>query len=65
MAFRTVRYKLQTLIRVVREALATGARSTMEVFPFASVTVGAVMTGSIVDNDSGRRRVRNKVEDCR
>lgn len=65
MAFRMVRYKLQTLIRVVREDLAIGAWSTTEVLPFESVVVGAVITGMMVDSDSGNRRVRNKVEDCR
>lgn len=64
-AFKIVRYKLQTLILVVREDLAIGAWSTTEVLPFESVVVGAVITGRIVDNDSGNRRVRNKVEDCR
>jgi len=65
MALRMVRYKLHTLMRVVREALAIGAWSTMLVLPFESVTVGAVMTGRMVDNDSGSRRVRKSVEDCR
>jgi hypothetical protein len=45
--------------------LAIGAWSTMLVLPFESVTVGAVMTGRMVDKDSGSRRVRKSVEDWR
>jgi hypothetical protein len=58
-AFKIVRYKLQTFIRVVRDALAIGAGS------FVSSGLGGVMTGRIVERDSGSRRVRKSVEDWR
>jgi hypothetical protein len=51
-----VRYKLQTFIRVVLEARATGAGS-----PSSSCPDG-VMSGSSVVSASGRRRVRKSVE---
>ncbi|EHK97120.1 hypothetical protein M7I_7130 [Glarea lozoyensis 74030] len=61
-AFKIVRYKLQTFILVVRLALDTGAG------PFSALVSsdsGGVMTGSIVDSDSGSLRVKNSVEDWR
>jgi hypothetical protein len=49
------------LIRVVRLAFAIGAGSWVAL----ESSVGCeVITGSMVDNDSGSRRVRNSVEDC-
>lgn len=45
-------------MRVVLDAFAMGADSS-------DSSEDAVMTGRIVDRDSGRRRVRNSVEDCR
>jgi hypothetical protein len=36
----------------------------MVVLPLLSVSVCAVMTGVIVESDSGNRRVRNSVELC-
>lgn len=64
-AFRIVRYRLQTLIRVVREALDIGAsdfaRSSGLVFSMSEEEDG-VMTGRIVESDSGKRRVRKRVE---
>lgn len=43
-----------------------GAGSLGELFPFKSCSaVGEVITGRIVDKDSGRRRVRKSVEACR
>src|SRR3569833_298178 len=61
MAFRMVRYRLQTLMRVVREAVATGAGSAASV---ESSFAGGVTRGRIVDKDSGSRRVKNSVEAC-
>lgn len=57
-----VRYKLQTFIRVVRDAFETGAGS---VSALVSSEAGGVITGRIVERDSGNRRVRNNCEDCR
>lgn len=59
MALRIVRYKLHTLILVVREAEATGAGVP------SSADDGGVMSGRTVLNASGKRRVKNKVEACR
>ena len=33
--------------------------------PFRSCSTGAVITGKMVDNDSGKRRVKKSVEACR
>jgi hypothetical protein len=55
-----VRYRLQTLIRVVREALATGAGSEAS---FSGLD--GVMSGRMVDRASGSRRVRKSVDDWR
>jgi uncharacterized oligopeptide transporter (OPT) family protein len=52
------------LILVVRDPLAIGASAMMVVLPLLSVSVCAVMTGVIVESDSGNRRVRNSVELC-
>jgi len=60
-----VRYKLHTFIRVVLDALAIGAGSTLDVLPFKSCSTGAVITGKMVDNDSGKRRVKKSVDACR
>jgi len=57
-----VKYKLQTFIRVVRDALAIGAGSGVAL---VSSGLGGVMTGRIVESDSGNRRVRKSVEDWR
>lgn len=58
-----VRYKLQTLTRVFRAAFAIGALS-----PLLSVTVssslGGLITGRIVESDSGNRRVKKRVDAC-
>jgi len=63
MAFSIVRYKVQTLILVDREARTTGAGS---VNPFASdPSVDGVIKGKTVDNASGNRRVRNSCDACR
>ena len=56
-----MRYRLQTFILVVLLALEIGAGSLE---PLAS-SPGGVMTGSIVESDSGNRRVRKRVEDWR
>lgn len=61
-AFKIVRYKLHTFIRVVRLALDMGAGSGSA---FVSSDAGGVRTGRIVERDSGNRRVRKSVEDCR
>jgi hypothetical protein len=45
----------------VRLALATGAGSDEGV----SSGFGGVMTGRMVERDSGSRRVRKRVDDCR
>jgi len=58
-----VRYRLHTLILVVREDLATGAGS--KVVPLGSSDGGGVMSGRTVDRASGSRRVRKSVEDWR
>ena len=63
-AFSMVRYRLQTLILVVRDAFAIGAESPL-VLVAVSSPLGGLITGSIVERDSGSLRVRNKVEDCR
>jgi hypothetical protein len=57
-----VRYKLQTFIRVVRDAFEMGEGSRSA---FVSSEAGGVITGRIVDRDSGNRRVKNNCEDCR
>lgn len=54
-----VRYRLQTLILVVREAFATGAGSAEA--PESS-SDGGVMRGRMVDRASGSRRVRKSVD---
>lgn len=59
-ALRTVKYRLHTLIRVDREARATGAGSKASVV--GSSGAGGVMSGSTVERASGRRRVRKSVE---
>ncbi len=61
-AFKIVRYRLQTFTLVVREALDTGAGSTT---PWADSGLGGVMSGRRVDKASGSRRVRNSVDACR
>jgi hypothetical protein len=61
MAFNIVKYRLQTLILVVRDALATGAGSEA---PFVS-PAGGPTSGKMVVSASGKRRVRNKVDACR
>jgi hypothetical protein len=61
-AFNMVRYKLQTFIRVVRDAFEIGEGSGSA---FVSSEAGGVITGRIVDRDSGNRRVKNSCEDCR
>lgn len=61
-AFKIVRYKLQTFILVLRDAVAIGAKPPDG--PFSSAA-GRVMTGKSVDNDSGSLRVRKRVEACR
>lgn len=55
-----VRYNDQTFILVVRLALATGASSEGKSSEF-----GGVITGWMVERDSGSRRVRKSVDDCR
>ena len=57
-----MRYRLQTFILVVRLAFEIGVGSR-----FALVSSGAagVITGRIVERDSGSRRVRKRVDDCR
>lgn len=57
-----VRYKDQTLIRVVLLAFAIGAGSGVA---FVSSASCVAITGKIVERDSGSRRVRKSVEDCR
>lgn len=57
-----VRYKLQTFIRVVRDAFEMGAGSGSA---FVSSEAAGVITGRIVDRDSGNRRVKNNCDDCR
>ncbi len=59
MAFKTVRYRLHTLMRVDRDARATGAGSTP---PFGSSEGGGVIRGRTVDRASGNRRVKKRVE---
>ena len=60
MAFKIVRYKLQTFILVDLEARTTGAGS---VNPFTSeVSVDGVINGKTVDNASGSRRVKNNCD---
>lgn len=54
-----VRYRLQTLIREDRDALATGAGSKGA---FESSDEGGETRGKTVDSASGKRRVRNNVE---
>lgn len=56
-----VRYKLQTFIRVVFPALDIGAGSGLA---FVSSRGAGVITGRIVERDSGKRRVRKRVEAC-
>jgi hypothetical protein len=50
-------------MRVVRLARAMGAGSGAA-FGFVSSAAGGVMTGRMVERDSGRRRVRKSVEAC-
>jgi hypothetical protein len=50
---------------VVLDALAIGTGSLLETLPFRSCSVGGVITGKIVERDSGRRRVRKSVDACR
>lgn len=52
-------------MRVVLDAAAIGASPTFETLPLEEVTVGEVITGRRVERDSGRRRVRKRVEDWR
>jgi len=61
-ALSIVRYRLQTFILVVRLAFEMGVGSK---FALVSSAVGGVMTGRMVERDSGSRRVRKSVEDCR
>jgi hypothetical protein len=51
------------LILVVRLAFEIGAGSG-SAFGFVSSGIDGVMTGMIVERDSGNRRVRNSVDDC-
>ena len=53
-----VKYRLQTLTLVDRDAVAIGGGA-----PFASaVSDGDAISGSTVDRASGKRRVKNNVE---
>ena len=63
-AFNIVRYKLHTFILVVRLAVAIGALSSLLSVTVSSSLAAGVMTGRIVERDSGRRRVRKSVEAC-
>jgi hypothetical protein len=63
-AFSIVRYKLHTLILVVRLAPREMGAGSGSAFGFVSSRAGGVMTGRIVESDSGRRRVRKSVDDC-
>ena len=63
MAFKMVRYKLQTLLLVDLEARATGAGSVLPSAAGApSAEDGGVMSGNTVERASGRRRVRKSWE---
>ena len=60
-----MRYKLQTLMRVVREAFDIGAADFAGSSGLAfSISEGedGVITGRMVESDSGRRRVKKSVE---
>ena len=56
-----MRYKLQTLTRVVFPAFEMGAASGSAL---VSSVGGGVITGRIVERDSGNRRVKKSVDDC-
>lgn len=64
MAFRMAIYRVQTLILVFRDALATGAGSAIPLAPSECVD-GGVINGKMVERASGNRRVKNKVDDWR
>lgn len=62
MASRMAIYKVQILVLVFREDLATGAGSVM---PSAECVGGGVISGRMVERASGSLRVRNNEDDCR
>lgn len=64
MALRMAMYSVQTLILVLREALATGAGSVMPLAPSEGAG-GGVSSGRMVVRASGKRRVRKSVDDWR
>lgn len=64
MAFKMAMYSVQTLILVLRDALATGAGSAVPLAPSEWVE-GGVINGKMVERASGNRRVRNRVDDWR
>lgn len=57
-------YNVHTFILVFREALATGAGSVVPLAP-SKCTDGGAIKGKTVESASGKRRVRNKVDDWR
>ena len=62
-AFKMVRYRLQTLTLVVRDARAIGAGSAAaELFSASSEGGGGVIRGRTVDKASGSRRVKKRVD---
>ena len=65
MAFKMVKYRLQTLILVDLLALAMGAGSSSVFARAVSPRPGGVTSGSRVESASGKRRVRNSCEDWR
>jgi hypothetical protein len=65
MAFKMVKYRLQTLILVDLLARAMGAGSSSAFARVVSPRPGGVTSGSRVESASGRRRVRNNCEDWR
>lgn len=64
MALRMAIYRVQTLILVFREDLATGAGS-VTLSAAAECGGGGVIRGRIVESASGNLRVRNNEDDCR
>lgn len=58
-------YRVHTLILVFLDALATGAGSVVPITASEGGAAGGVINGRIVVRASGKRRVKNSVEDWR